>query len=147
MATKYARESKAGESRSTPYRSLPTPAPGKGRRMWIYFCFLALILCLLFAPTLSPGLFQGGFIRLSIQHGEAVVLAKLPAAEDSKPTIEIAIALPEGREVRVPVSFPEPYWTPIQPGDRIAVVYRPRLDGKTVKVLETGLVALPAPMR
>lgn len=147
MATKFARESLTGDHHSTPYRRLPTPAPGKGRRLWIYFCFLALLLCLLFGPALSTGLFNGGFIRAAIQHGEAVVLAKIPADDGGKAFIEIAVALPKGGEAKMQVPFPEPYWTPIQPGDRIVVVFRPNLDGKTVKILETGLVALPPALR
>lgn len=147
MATKYARESPLGEDRTTPYRSLPSPIPGRNRRLWMYFCYVALALCLGLAPFLSPNLFQTTFFRPPLHQGEAAIVRKVEAAEGGNRAVEIAIALPAGRETRLVVPFPEPYWSPIQPGDRIAVRYRLLADGAGIADLEPGLVALPPPLR
>lgn len=113
----------------------------------MYFCYVALALCLVLTPLLSPNLFHTSFFRPRLRQGEAEIVRKVEAGEGGSRAVEIALALSEGREARLVVPFPEPYWSPIQPGDRIAVRYRLHADGVSVVDVEPGLVALQTPLR
>ena len=75
-------------------------------------------------------------------------------------TIKRTARLPEGGGVvglevavagRAPLAaeweIPDPYWEALATGDRLAVIYQVYNGGTALRVLETGLVALPGRIR
>lgn len=155
MPTKYTRDSemlKDRELRKTPWMRQGPLARPISRKQWFFILFAgmtAIVLLTQIALTLNrsaPYAFQS--VRRGI--GTLVSKGEFREGESGKSgsgIITLEVAVGDGVTMGADWSIPEPYWTPLAPGDQLAVIYQVNKLGTEIRLLECGVVALHGDIR
>src|SRR5690606_32915941 len=78
--------------------------------------------------------------------GEGTVLRKSPLAGGGG-VLSVEVAAAQGKALVAECEIPEPYWEALDPGARITVLYQTNYSQSQLRIVECGLVALPAEIR
>ena len=155
MATKYTRDDEIWEDRElrkTPWMrqgAMIRPMSRKQRIFTLFAGLLAIVLLSQIALNLNrsaPYAFQPA------HRGEGIIVAQGPFVPGSdgkagEGAITLEIEVRDGVRLRADWRIPEPYWSALAPGVRLAVLYQVNEMGTEIKILECGVVALKGDIR
>ena len=116
--------------------------PPRRRLLIIYVGILVFSVLLFVARSSGNPAFTGSH---RVHHGIGEVLQKIPPADPGAPPYQLRIRFSNtlGHPQEVLVTTEPEAWERFAPGDRLGVVYWQSWSGKRVRVVETGLFALP----
>jgi len=149
VAVKYVRGDEGGPSRMAeepmgPVRRLNRLEPKK-RLLIIYLGLMGFAMLLVLTKIVStPTQFAGR----PMERGEGVILKKEVRGE-AEPGyfFEIEVSLPDAGSVVAYGRTDAETFEGLEEGDRIGVLYQTNRRGTELRIRETGLVALPPPIR
>lgn len=149
MTTKYHRhqeQSEEPEGRRTPFTRQGPLMPRMSRRQGTFIIFAFLFSAVLLSQlALRRGRLDPFALQPAIRgEGTIVGTERGPAGEG---LVRLEVTAEGGEPLGATWTIPEPYWALLSPGDRVALVYQISNSGTALRVIECGIVALPAEIR
>lgn len=148
MATKFVHEGGVRASREavrTPYRRVAQRGrPPRGAKGVVWAAGIGLVAVLLvFMSTLYE---RPGPRQFAPRRGTALIVDKLPES-NGRWRLELRVADGGPRGVDVYHTVDGPQAEALEPGDRVALLYRIDRQGRTAEVVDVGRFALPDDMQ
>lgn len=134
------------ERRRTPFMRQGPPIRPMSRRQATFVIFTFLLSAVLLSQLAIRRTRLDPFALQPVIRGEGTIVATERGAE-GQGVVTVEVAVEGGDPLHATWNIPDPYWAVLVPGDRVGVVYQISNSGMALRIIECGIVALPAEIR